>query len=77
MNREKLEKILDSIRPGLVADGGNLNLVDYDAKKGIVSIVLQGACAHCQLADFTAKYVIEAELKAKMPSIKEVKIVKS
>ena len=77
MSRKKLEKILDTIRPSLVADGGDMKLVDYDEKKGIVSISLQGACAHCQLADFTAKYVIEAELKAKMPTIKEVRLIKS
>ena len=69
---DKLKSILDQVRPALMRDGGNLELVKYDKKKGIVEIVLQGACAHCPFADITLKHMIEAEIKSQIPEIKEV-----
>lgn len=71
----KLEEILDSIRPALVRDGGDLKLVAYDQKKGIVKLTLTGACATCQAADLTFKYLIEQEIKSQLPEIKEVLLV--
>ena len=68
----KLNDILNKVRPALIRDGGNLELLKYDKKKGIVEIVLQGACAHCPFADITLKHMIEAEIKSQMPEIKEV-----
>jgi Fe-S cluster biogenesis protein NfuA len=72
---EKLNKILDEIRPALERDGGNLELISYDKKKGIVDITFQGACAHCSLADVTLKHLIEAEVRAQMPEVKEVRSI--
>lgn len=72
---DKLNKILDEIRPALERDGGNLELINYDKKKGIVEIMFQGACAHCSLADVTLKHLIEAEVKAQMPNVKEVRAI--
>ena len=74
-DEDKLNKILDRIRPALMRDNGNLELVSYDKKGGIVEIVLQGACAHCPLADVTLKHLIEAEIQAQMPEVKEVRAV--
>lgn len=68
----KLNSILDKVRPALIRDGGNLELVKYDKKEGIVEIVLQGACAHCPFADITLKHMIEAEIKSQIPEIKKV-----
>ena len=73
----KLERVLDKIRPALVRDGGDLRLVSYDKKNGVVTITLTGACATCQLADMTFKYLIEQEIKNQLPSVKEVRLVKS
>ncbi len=75
MSDDKLDKILDKIRPALERDGGNLELVKYDKKQGIVEVHFQGACAHCPLADVTLKSVIEAEIRAQMPEVKEVRAV--
>ncbi|MDD5749549.1 MAG: NifU family protein [Patescibacteria group bacterium] len=74
-DENKLNKILDKIRPALVRDGGNLELISYDKKKGIVEVVLQGACAHCPLADVTLKHIIEAEIRSQMPEVKEVRAI--
>lgn len=68
----KLNDVLNKVRPALMRDGGNLELVKYDKKKGIVEIVLQGACAHCPFADITLKHMIEAEIKSQLPEVKEV-----
>lgn len=74
-DEDKLNQILDRIRPALVRDNGNLELVSYDKKKGIVEIVLQGACAHCVLADVTLKHLVEAEIRGEMPEVKEVRAI--
>lgn len=74
-NLDKLNKILDKVRPALERDGGNLELVSYDEKKGIVDITFQGACVDCPLADVTLKHLIEAEIKAQMPEIKEIRAI--
>ncbi len=73
--KDKLNKILDKVRPALERDGGNLELVSYDQKSGIVEISLQGACAHCPLADVTLKHIIEEQIKKEMPEVKEVRSV--
>lgn len=70
-----LNKVLDKIRPALIRDNGNLELISYDAKNGIVDIHLQGACAHCPLADVTLKHIIEAEIKNELPEVKEVRAI--
>lgn len=74
-DEDKLNKILDNIRPALERDGGNLELISYDKKKGIIEITFQGACAHCSLADVTLKHLIESEIRAQMPEVKEVRAV--
>ena len=43
MQREKVEEVLDMIRPMLMRDGGNVELVNVD-DDGTVSVKLQGAC---------------------------------
>jgi len=72
---DKLNKILDRVRPALERDGGNLELINFDEKNGLVEITFQGACAHCSLADVTLKHLIEAEIRAQMPEIKEVRSI--
>ena len=69
---EKINKILDRVRPALVRDGGDLEFVEYDKKNKLVRIRLQGACAHCPLADVTLKNIIEQEIISEIPEIKEV-----
>lgn len=68
-----LHKIIDNLRPALERDGGSLELISYDAAKGIVEISFTGACAHCPISDVTLKHLIEAEIKAQMPEVKEVR----
>jgi len=44
--RAQVENVIDRLRPGLLADGGNVELVGVDAS-GVVSLLFQGACARC------------------------------
>jgi len=68
--KEKVEEILNLIRPNLVADGGNVELVEV--KDGVVSLKLTGACAGCPMSTMTLKNGIERALKERVPGIKEV-----
>jgi len=66
----KVAKIIDTIRPALIADGGNVELIDVT--NGIVKVKLQGACGSCPMAQMTLKMGIEREIKRHLPEIKEV-----
>jgi len=68
--REKVEEILNMIRPSLVADGGNVELVDVE--DGVVKLKLTGACAGCPMSTMTLKNGIERILKQEIPEVKEV-----
>jgi len=68
--REKVEKVLDKIRPSLMADGGNVELVDVEDEK--VKVRLTGACGGCPMSQMTLKMGIERLLKQEIPEIKEV-----
>lgn len=68
--KEKVEKVLDKIRPALMADGGNVELVDVD--DGVVKVKLTGACGGCPMSQLTLKMGIERHLKNEIPEIKEV-----
>lgn len=69
--REKVEAVLDQVRPALVRDGGNVELVDVDAD-GVVKVQLTGACAGCAMSTMTLKMGIERILKQAIPEVKEV-----
>ncbi|MFQ5963421.1 MAG: NifU family protein [Candidatus Scalinduaceae bacterium] len=71
--KERVEKSLDSIRPALMADGGNVELVDIE--NGIVKVRLQGACGTCPSALMTLKQGIEVKVKEDVPEIQEVEAV--
>jgi Fe-S cluster biogenesis protein NfuA len=68
--REKVEKALDKIRPSLMADGGNVELVDVE--DGVVKVRLTGACGGCPMSQMTLKMGIERILKQEIPEITEV-----
>ena len=69
--REKVEKALEKIRPMLMADGGNVELVDVTSD-GVVKVKLTGACGCCPMSQMTLKMGIERLLKQEIPEIKEI-----
>ena len=68
--REKVEAALEQIRPALLADGGDVQLVDV--KDGVVTVRLTGACGGCPMASMTLQNGIERVLKEQVPEVKEV-----
>ena len=70
MDREKVQSVIDTIRPALQADGGDVELVDVDDSK--VKVKLTGACAGCPMSQLTLKMGIERELKKHIPELDEV-----
>jgi Fe-S cluster biogenesis protein NfuA len=70
MMQDKVEELLDKIRPVLVRDGGNVELVEFI--DGTVKVKLVGACADCPMSTMTLKNGIERILKQEIPEVKEV-----
>jgi Fe-S cluster biogenesis protein NfuA len=68
--REKVEAALNEIRPSLLADGGDVELLDVN--DGVVTLKLTGACGGCPMATMTLKFGIEKVLKQQVPEVKEV-----
>lgn len=71
MKKEKVQKVIDKIRPNLQADGGDIELVEV-TKNGVVKIKLLGACQGCPMSQMTLKMGVEKFLKKEIPEIKEV-----
>jgi Fe-S cluster biogenesis protein NfuA len=74
MNKEetinKIKEILETIKPYLYADGGNLEFIKYE--DGYVYIKLLGLCEGCMYADETIQNGIYETLKQQIPEIKGV-----
>lgn len=68
---DKVNEIIQEIRPRLQADGGDIELVDVD-QEGKVSVRLQGACKGCPGALMTLKMGVERYLKEKVEGVSEV-----
>ncbi len=70
---ENVESVLDELRPYLMADGGNVELVELDGP--IVKLRLQGACGSCPSSTMTLRMGIERKLRESIPEIAEVEQV--
>jgi len=68
--QEKVEEVLEKLRPILIQDGGNVELVEVN--DGTVKLKLVGACAGCPMSTMTLKNGIEKILKQEIPEVKEV-----
>lgn len=69
--REKVEAALEKVRPSLMRDGGNVELVDVDAE-GNVKLRLVGACGGCPMSTMTLRQGIERVLREEVPEVKQV-----
>ena len=69
--KEKIELALDKIRPTLMADGGNVELVEV-TPDGMVKVRLTGACGGCPMSQMTLKQGVERVIKQDVPEVKEV-----
>ncbi len=74
ISKEKVEDALKSVRPYLVADGGDVELVSIN-DEGIVEVRLTGACVGCPMSQMTLRAGIERALMRDVPEIKRVEAV--
>jgi len=68
-----VELVLDELRPYLMSDGGNVELVEIEGP--IVKLRLQGACGSCPSSSYTLKLGIERKLQEMIPEVAEVEQV--
>ena len=68
--KEKIEKVLETIRPALRADGGDIQLVSVE--DGIVKVRLAGACSGCLMAQMTMTQGVEQAIKEVVPEVNKV-----
>jgi Fe-S cluster biogenesis protein NfuA len=73
--QDKILEVLDSIRPVIQADGGDVELLEYREAEGIVRVRLLGACESCPISMMTLKEGIERRLKRSVPGVVEVTAV--
>ncbi len=69
--KERVQEVLNQVRPALQADGGDVELVDV-SDDGVVSVKLTGACGSCPMSTMTLKMGIEKTLMENLPEVKEV-----
>lgn len=69
--KEQVSEIIDTVRPAIQGDGGDVELVDV-TDEGVVQVRLHGACVGCPASGMTLAIGIERNLKEKLPQVKEV-----
>lgn len=67
-----LRELIDMMRPAVQADGGDLQLVDFDVEAGTVEVQLVGACSSCAISSATLQGGVERILKGRLPWVVEV-----
>jgi Fe-S cluster biogenesis protein NfuA len=71
--QERVSEVIDSIRPYIQGDGGDIQLVGVD--DGVVKVRLRGACSSCPHALMTLKLGVERHMIERVPEIKSVEAV--
>lgn len=67
---ERVENALDTIRPAIAQDGGNVEVLDIE--DGVVTLRMMGACGGCPMSTMTLKQGIEQRLREMVPGIVRV-----
>ena len=70
----KIEASLDSIRPYLQADGGNVRINEI-TDDNIVRLEFVGACGNCSMSTMTFKAGVEAAIKRDVPEVRSIEVV--
>jgi len=73
--RDRVEQVINRIRPAVQMDGGDIELVDV--ADGIVKLRLVGSCHGCPSSMMTLKAGIERAIQAEVPEVKGVEAVES
>ncbi len=73
--REKIEDVLASIRPAVRADGGDIELVEFDPGTGRVRVRMVGACYACPMSMATLRAGVEQRLRMVVPEVRTVEAI--
>jgi Fe-S cluster biogenesis protein NfuA len=71
---QKIEAALDSIRPYLEADGGNVKITQV-TDDHVVKLEFVGACGSCPMSTMTFKAGVEEAIKRAVPEIKRIEVI--
>lgn len=74
--KNKVEAVLDSVRPYLAEDGGGVEFVNWEADNRVLEVKLTGACDGCPMALMTLRAGIERILISRIPEIKRIENVR-
>ena len=69
-----IESVLETVRPALRKDGGDVSLVSFE--DGTVTLHLVGACASCAMSGLTVRLGLEPAIRAALPSVERVVALK-
>ncbi|MCP4218575.1 MAG: NifU family protein [bacterium] len=72
--KEKVQLVIDKVKPALEADGGGIELVDVLEDEKVVLVNLTGACHGCPMSTMTIKGYVEQTMIKEIPEIKEVRL---
>lgn len=70
---QRVKTAMDKVRPMLMADGGDVELVEI--KDNVVKVRLQGTCAGCPMSAMTLQMGVERAIKTEVPEIEKVESV--
>jgi len=70
----RIEAALDSIRPYLEADGGNVRVLEFTSEQ-VLKLEFMGACGTCPMSTMTFKAGVEEAIKRTVPEIKSIEVV--
>ena len=68
----EIERVLETVRPAIRMDGGDVEFVDFDEREGKVTLRLLGHCVGCPMSMATLKNGIEARLKLAVSAVRTV-----
>ena len=70
LSENKIEEALESVRPFLKQDGGDIEFISYD--NNVVKLRFLGACSTCSISHLTMKAGIEESIKKLLPEVESV-----
>lgn len=71
--RQHILEVLESIRPALRSDGGDVEIIDYDEAAGVLQLRFLGACGDCPISEVTLRQGIERRILDAVPEVREVR----
>ncbi len=71
---QRIESALDNIRPYLIADGGNVRVIEL-SREMVVRLEFVGNCGNCPMSSMTFKAGVEEAIRKSVPEIKGIEVI--